>query len=247
MLNSYLAVYPLTSPMSPSHHESKVFVCEEILDHALERLLAEDDSTRISLSHRLHKDIAGGLVVCTSISEMIRHELGKTISAQEIEKLHNNLDSALRQVLGLVREITESLFPPVLKVFGIHAALQELARSITPRFPGSLLLNISGNEPGISLPRRLGAYRIVEELLDRCARSAAASWIEINARSAELDGMDIFIDHDGRGDIWTPAEDDTTMHLIQARCQLLGAAFKVSSSSLGDRTRVALSISATIA
>lgn len=217
---------------------------EEVCDHALQRLLGDDDSARIGLSQRLHKDVAGGLVVCTSISEMIRHELGRASPSQEIEKLHHNLDSALRQVLGIVREITESLFPPVLKVFGIHAALQELARNTTPHFPGSFLLNIHGDEPAISLPRRLGIYRIVEELIDRFTRSATASWIEVNAQSAKPDEMDIFIDHDGRSDIWDTIEGGTAMSILQARCQLLGAAFNVSSSGLGDRTRVALSVNA---
>ena len=212
----------------------------EIADHALERLLIEDDSARITLSQRLHKDIAGGLVVCTSISEMIRHELGRAASASDIEKIHQNLDAALRQVLGLVREITEGLFPPVLKVFGIQAALQQLARNLTPRFSGSLLLNISGDEPSVSLPHRLGIYRIVEEMIELCVRSAEASWIEVTMQHPELGEAAIFIDHDGKQDIWKADEGSSAMSIIQARCRALGASFKISTSGLGDRTRLAL-------
>lgn len=88
-----------------------------MLLQALRCLVKEEDAQRVDLAHVLHKDMAGGLVACASLGEMMRHELANGGDAASVGRLLGSLDSTLRQTLQLVRDMTEKQFPPVLKAF----------------------------------------------------------------------------------------------------------------------------------
>lgn len=209
------------------------------LTKTLGRLLINEDLGSIQLSQRLHKEIAGSMVACTSLSEMIRHELAKGESPAEVGKLHRELDSALRHALGVVRDMTENLFPPVLKVFGLNAALQQLVRGLTENFAGSLVLHINGNEPRLNLASRLNLFRIIHGLLNLCVVDADASWLEITCQIGEKQ-IEISIDHDGCREIWTDAAVTSEIAIIHARCGMLGSQLDISST--GAHTRVSLQV-----
>ena len=206
---------------------------------ALASRLAGEDEMRIQLSHRLHKEVAGGLVACTSLSEMLRHAHAQSHDAESVAKLHGELESALRQTLGVVRDITEGLYPPVLKVFGFNAALQQLVRSLTEGFGGSIMLQLNGNEPDFELKDRLNLFRVVDDLLHVCLQNSEASWLEITCQTGDQH-FEIFIDHDGRGDAWTAEHTSSEIVQVESRCALLAATLDVSTSGAGDRVRTAV-------
>lgn len=217
---------------SPGAHEST-----SSLLVSLGRLLVLQDRERIDLSRMLHSEIAGGLVACTSISEMIRHELGSAEREGGASRLHADLDSALRTVLGVVRDMTESLFPPVLKVFGLHTALEQLTRSHAVKFPGSLLLHIKGDEPRLDLPRRLNLFRVLERLLDHCASGQETSWMEVTCQTTH-DQIQIVIDHDGGPDLWACLETDPDMIEVCARCCMIGTGLEIKSAGPSGNVRI---------
>lgn len=179
------------------------------------------------------------MVACTSLSEMLRHSLGQAEADSPAAKLHSELDSALRQTLGVVRDITESLYPPVLKVFGFHAALQQLVRSFTEDFGGSIMLQLNENEPAFELGSRLNLFRLVETMLQIVIEHSDASWLEITCHCAEHE-CELSIDHDGGSAVWSAPETSSLMTQIEARCGLLKARFEVSSAGHADRTRCTL-------
>lgn len=200
--------------------------------------LKEEDQRCMDISQMLHKEVSGSLVACTSIGEMIRHELSHGADASSVGKLLTSLDANLRQAMQIVREMTERQFPPVLKVFGLNAALQQLVRSISEEFAGSLLLNINGHEPQFDLARRLNLFHLMQAVLRHCVRHARTSWVEVTCR-ASAENLEITVDHDGEDDVWTAGNDGADISLIEARCLLLGARLEVMRTATGS-TRVGL-------
>jgi len=202
----------------------------------LSSLLKEEDQRCLDTSQMLHKEVFGSLVACTSLGEMIRHELSHGADAASVGKLVTSLDASLRQAMQLVREMTERQFPPVLKVFGLNAALQQLVRSISEEFAGSLVLNINGDEPQFDLARRLNLFQLLQALLRHCVRHARTSWVEVTCR-ASSEKLEVAIDHDGEDDVWTAEGDD--IPLIEARCLLLGSRLEIMRTATGG-SRVSL-------
>lgn len=210
-----------------------------LLLQALSCLLKEDDAQRVDLAHLLHKDMAGGLVACASLGEMIRHELASGGDAASVGKLLASLDATLRQTLQLVRDLTEKQFPPVLKAFGLHVALQQLVRSAGENFAGSLVLHINGDEPSFDLASRLNLFRIMQALLKHCVRFADTSWVEVTCR-ASAQKLEITIDHDGGDSIWKDTVPGSEMAVIEARCALLGSRIEVMNAGPAGNSRVLL-------
>ncbi|MBN8419040.1 MAG: hypothetical protein J0L73_09010 [Verrucomicrobia bacterium] len=210
-----------------------------MLLQALSCLVKEEDAQRVDLAHLLHKDMAGGLVACASLGEMMRHELANGGDAASVGKLLGSLDSTLRQTLQLVREMTEKQFPPVLKAFGLNVALQQLVRNVGENFAGSLVLHISGDEPAFDLASRLNLFRIMQALLKHCVRFADTSWVEVTCR-ASAEKLEITIDHDGGDSIWTEAVPGSEMAVIEARCALLGSRMQIMGAGPGGSSRLYL-------
>lgn len=210
-----------------------------ILLQALSGLLKEEDAQRVDLAHLLHKDMAGGLVACASLGEMMRHELANGGDAASVGKLLGSLDSTLRQTLQLVRDMTEKQFPPVLKAFGLHVALQQLVRNVSENFAGSLVLHISGDEPTFDLASRLNLFRIMQALLKHCVRFADTSWVEVTCR-ASAEKLEITIDHDGGDSIWTDDVPGSELAVIEARCTLLGSRMQIMGAGPGGSSRIYL-------
>lgn len=202
--------------------------------------LKEEDQRCMDISQMLHKEVSGSLVACTSIGEMIRHELSHGADASSVGKLLTSLDANLRQAMQIVREMTERQFPPVLKVFGLNAALQQLVRSISEEFAGSLLLNINGHEPQFDLARRLNLFHLMEAVLRYCVRHAHTSWVEVTCH-ASPESLEITVDHDGEDDLWTAADSGGDIPLIEARCLLLGSRLEIMRTATGG-TRVGLRV-----
>lgn len=210
-----------------------------MLLQALRHLVQEEDAQRVDLAHLLHKDMAGGLVACASLGEMIRHELANGANTASMGRLLGSLDSTLRKTLQLVRDMTEKQFPPVLKAFGLNVALQQLVRSIGENFAGSLVLHINGDEPSFDLASRLSLFRIMQSLLQHCVRYANTSWVEVTCRS-NAERLEITIDHDGGDDIWRDPANGSELALIEARCALLGTSMEIMGAGPGGTSRVSL-------
>lgn len=202
-------------------------------------LLKEEDQRCLEVSQTLHKEVSGSLVACTSIGEMIRHEVSHGADAASIVRMLSSLDANLRQALQLVRGVTERQFPPVLKVFGLHVALQQLVRGISEEFAGSLVLHINGDELQLDLERRLNLYNLMQALLSHCVRHARTSWVEVNCRGS-AEKLEITVDHDGGDDIWSDAGNGNDLWVVQARCLLLGTRLEVMRNAAGNSTRISL-------
>lgn len=206
---------------------------------ALGRALMREDFRKIDVSSCLHKDVAGSLVACASLGEMMRHEIAHGGNGEKLEQLLGSLDSAIRQALQVVRELSEGLFPPVLKAFGLNVALQQLVRDIAENFTGSLVLHINGDEAKLDLATRLNLFHIIQCLLTRCVQQDETSWIEVTSRGTP-EQMEITIDHNGGEDVWAEESDGGEMALVQARCLVPGVTMEMAPTGPVGTSRIFL-------
>lgn len=209
--------------------------------NALGAMLQEDDLRRLDLAHRLHKDVAGGLVACTAVGEMIRQEFAQRDMPPHLANLLVSMDATLRQTMQVVRELTEVQVPPVLKAFGLCAALQQLVRDHAEHFVGALVLHIRGDEPVFDAERRVCVYRMLELLLSRCVRNPRTSWAEVTCLGGG-DRAEFTIDFDGDEALPVAAGLGGDGQIIEARCALLGASFQATHTPTGRCQRLVLTV-----
>lgn len=205
----------------------------------LSECLREDDLGRVEISQNLHRDVSGSLVACTSLGEMVRHEIAEGRDPEAIGKLLCSLDAALREALQHVRDLQEKQYPPVLKVFGLAAALQQLVRTQSANFAGSMSLHINGEEPKFDIIYRLNLFRLMEALLRQFVVHAGTSWVELSCVTS-ADRLEFTIDHDGDDRMWSLSGADSEMARIEARCLILGSRINISRTGPGSNCRVSL-------
>ena len=206
---------------------------------ALGWLIQDDDLRRLDLAQGLHKDVAGGLVACTADGEMIRQEFSQREVSTQLATMLTSMDSTLRQSIQVVRELAELQFPPVLKAFGLCAALQQLVRDLAESFVGALVLHIKGDEPVFEPVRRICVYRMLEMLLSRCVRNSRTSWAEVTCTGAP-GRAEFTIDYDSEEALWESSELGVDGQIIEARRALLGATFQVTTTPTGRCHRLVL-------
>jgi len=206
---------------------------------SMRSLLQESDSYRIGLSTCLHKDVAGSLVACASLGELVRLDLEKQKGHAQAEKLLAQLDSTLRAALQVVRELTEAQFPPVLKAFGLNVALQQHLREMAEHFSGSVILHTEGEEPAFDMASRLNLFRIIQSLITQCVKHARPSWIEVTCR-AQKTAVEIAISHDGSDDMWASEEAVVELSIVNARCQISSVQMNVAETGPRGGSRISL-------
>jgi glucose-6-phosphate-specific signal transduction histidine kinase len=189
----------------------------------------------VDLAQRLHRDVAGGLVACASMSEMIRHEVRHSSDNGALAGMLSNLESALRHTIQVVRDLTGEQLPAVLKTFGICGALQQLAEEAGTRMD----LTLTGNEPALSLSQRLCVHHVLSALIHRIRKHANASHIEVIAMF-EPARMEILLEHDGVDVMRYPSGDDATLATAKGRISHLGGRLLLSRTADSGPRRVRL-------
>ncbi|RBP44405.1 hypothetical protein DES53_104225 [Roseimicrobium gellanilyticum] len=217
-------------------------LCADLPCAAVGELLAEDDQRRLLLAQRLHRDVAGGLVVCTSLSEMARMGCEQGDELNAIKESILKLESSLRQAVQVVREITEEQYPLALKAFGLVFALDKLAKKMTEAGTAEVSLTVEGNEFTLPLEKRLSVYRILEALAGRCVRTGLSSMVSIHCRFSS-DALEFVLLHDGEDSAAIAHGDDAELSWIKARISVLPARLFVSSTDPDGASSVHLHMS----
>lgn len=201
-------------------------------------VLQEQDTRRVDLAHRLHKDVAGGLVACATMSEMIRAELQNHGGNDAMSGMLMNLEATLRQTIQVVRDLTGEQIPAVLKTFGLGCALEQLAQ----QYDGTSCkvdVAIAGTEPVLPLSQRLSLHQILQSLVDRIRQHGSASKLDIIC-VFESSRVEVLIEHDGVDVMQKSAPDQATLGAVRGRIALLGARLLVSRSTTDRLCRVRL-------
>jgi len=130
----------------------------------------EKDRTRIA--YDLHDELGP---VLSSIKLMINiFELNSADDKLHIEKINNNIDSALSRI----REISYNLMPGILISAGLITALKEYVNNINS--PGLKINLDSPDTLTLSESKSINIFRIVQEVTHNTIKHAKASRLEID-------------------------------------------------------------------
>ena len=184
--------------------------------------------------------------------------LHSTIRSQEEERkrigrdLHDDVGSALsnlRMVIGTsdaqagnkplidniittVRNISHTLSPPGLELFGLDHALRELCDTFN--ISGKISLQINNNAvtetENIASQSALGIYRVMQELITNTIKHANATLINISIEEQEDNLIFLYTDNGVGIDVEKQKRSGMGMQNIEARLSMINAAYKITSS-----------------
>lgn len=202
------------------------------------RLVEVQESERRYIARELHDEAGQSLTAL---------KFGLSLLEQEAEK-PENLSSRITELKRLTDSVSEELHrlamdlrPASLDYLGLVAALEQLVRSFSERYP----LTIRFKESGFADFMRLAdyvetnIYRIVQEALTNAVRHAKASNVDVivEKRAGKLV---VIIEDDGTG--FDTAEIRKSGHLgllgIQERTQMITGSLQIESSPGGGTTIV---------
>ena len=197
---------------------------ESLLNAAIQS--QEDERKRIGRD--LHDDVGSALSnLRMVIGEIVANKEPETVSAASA-----NYKPLIDNIITNVRNISHSLSPPGLELFGLEHTLHELCDNIN--LSGNLKLSLD-NKAGeqlddIGVQNSLAIYRVIQELVANTMKHAnagsAAIVVDKNADQLLLHYKD-----DGKG-FDTNANKKTGMGLqnIESRLRLVNATYRIESA-----------------
>lgn len=203
--------------------------------------LREDDDRRITQAHQLHKQIGGNLVAALALLEMARLESGKRNASEEEARLCGRLEESLRQCLKDVRWLVEEQYPPLLKTFGLNAALQDLAHVVTAEFDGSVEFDLPEDDLPLPLPSRLNLYRIIENLVTRATTGGGVKRVHFALAAGGEGKARLVLTCDGGSALWRLDEPAPELQIVLERCALLGGTLECLPARPGGIPQICLS------
>ncbi len=189
---------------------------------ALGATLTEEDDRRLSLAQRLHRDVSGGLAVCTTLCEMVRMMVESGGDAAMISDSFGKLEQSLRQTAQTAKMITEEQYPLALKAFGLVFALQRLAGSLGSEVGASVSVTSEGKEISLPLGQRFGVYQVLDGLLHHVTGALGARTVSLHGTFSET-ALEFLLVHDGDDDLSSGTGDEAVLACIRARLPLVGA------------------------
>jgi signal transduction histidine kinase len=193
------------------------------------------EKERSRLARDLHDEV-GALLSYISMSLSTVSEL-KTINEliNNIEKNKDNLDKAILKV----REISHSLLPPTLDLFGLEVAIEEFINSIQTKikieFKAKINLDI------IPTSHRLHLYRIVLEFINNSIKHSKCSKIQILFNDLD-DKYNLYLCDNGIGYDYDKAIKKKSLGLknFESRLNALEAEYSIKSTN-GVKIEIILS------
>ena len=176
------------------------------------------ENERSRIAGDLHDDVASKLNVVHLNLHLLKKILGET---PEHAKIIDQIETSLNEGIHRTRVISHELMPQVLKKFGFHYALHELAQSIN--VTGGLHMEvINAHLSGISDDFKvLHLFRIIQELLSNTIKYARAQNITITFENID-DFIIMTYRDDGMGFDAEKTSDGLGLFNIKTRSELLG-------------------------
>lgn len=198
-----------------------------------QRLLAELENERHSLSRELHDELGQAVTAIKLCSQSLRLPGDTVDRAAGFDEIAALADHSIARM----REMTMRIRPPQLDSLGLAAALRWQVGALFRERPETIALNIA------TLPKRanseveLACFRIAQEGLSNCIRHGRANTIRIALDHRDL-RLHLSIHDDGCG---FPANahtgTGTGIDLMRLRAHLAGGTLVVESSP-GWGTRI---------
>lgn len=153
-----------------------------IADNKLSAVIKSMELDKKRVAQGLHDDIASKLNVISLNCHLLKIP---DLSKSDIEEITKNIIEYTAKALESTKKMTNSLLPPVLDKFGLHAGIEELCsqfidRGVNVEFVNRLDFDFKENH------RHVHVFRILHELLTNSVQHGNAT--EISIVFDEIDG-----------------------------------------------------------
>ncbi len=209
-----------------------------IIEHQKELLKNEIkaiDKERERLARDLHDEI-GALLSYISMNLSSIQEL------QTIEKVKSSINESKKNLddsIQKVRQISHSLLPPTLDLFGLKAAIEEFINSLSSEIIIDFrsLLNLED----IPKSKTLHLYRLIMEFTNNSIKHAKCSQINIHFSEAASQ-FKVILSDNGKGFDYETAIKKGGMGLknMESRLNSLEAKYNIYSNNQGTRIEIYL-------
>lgn len=198
------------------------------LDHRealLHSVIQSQEEERKRIGRDLHDDVGAAL-------SNLRMVFSKIVIQKEPEKEETNYKPLIDNIINTVRNISHSLSPPGLELFGLEYTLHELCDNFNSS--GILQLELVNNS-GETIDKlgpttSLTIYRVIQELLQNTVKHAGATQASIAFDQAG-NTLNVTYQDNGKGiDPERIARPGMGMQNIESRLNMIHAPFVISSS-----------------
>lgn len=202
-------------------------------------LVQAQEAERKALARELHDELGQRLTALN----MLLHRARPWFADTEGQTLWNTAEHEMTQLIGMIRDLSASLRPPGLDLFGLQATIEQLLARRFENGP-AWVLEYAGLPHRLAPVIEITVYRIVQESVTNIVRHANAHQVvvEING-GAHGDELELIVRDDGTGfdaRRWRErgARDGRAgLAGMSERVQLLGGTFEVASRP-GGGTRI---------
>jgi len=191
-------------------------------EQLLQATLQSQEEERKRIGRDLHDDVGASL-------SNLKMTMAQTVVTAEGSPEYKPL---IDKIITTVRNISHSLLPPGLELFGLEYTLNELVDTFNAS--GAIQLHFN-NETGAALDElneqtALALYRVIQELLNNTVKHAGAKNISIGCFKQD-DNMIVLYSDDGAG-IAADAVKKVGMGMqnIQARLKMIQAKHEITTA-----------------
>lgn len=191
-------------------------------ENLLHAALQSQEEERKRIGRDLHDDVGSAL-------SNLRMVLGKSAS----DTGNTTYKPLIDNIMTTVRNISHTLSPPGLELFGLEHTLHELCD--TYNLSGELQLTMENNSGQdidiIGKERSLTLYRVIQELLSNTIKHAKASAVDIGIHKPDEHNFEVVYTDNGKGmDATAIKRSGMGMQNIEGRLGMIRAGYTIDSA-----------------
>jgi signal transduction histidine kinase len=193
------------------------------------------EAERVELARELHDEMAQVLTsLKLGVGEM------RVARGRDLIKALDRAESAVDQLLGVVRSHILTLRPAALETEGLLKALRSHFSQYTEQTGVTVRFVHRGIDRRFSMGIETGAYRVVQEALTNVARHARVKDVRVDVR-ANARWLSVTVVDKGKGfDTARRPRDTFGLLGMEERVHFLGGRFEIVSSAGGTRVKAVL-------
>jgi signal transduction histidine kinase len=163
----------------------------------------------------------------------------KLDSKERVRLAMKSAESAVDQLINLVRELSAELRPPLLDDLGLVAALQFHLETFQKRTGIRCIFKTRTEEVSTSNEIAIGVFRVCQEALTNVVRHSGASYVEV-ALEAHRGWLFLSVADNGRGITEAEVYSSNSLGLIgmRERAQQMGGTIHIQNASTEGTTVV---------
>lgn len=202
------------------------------------RLMTEREEERKALARELHDSVIQDLL---SLNYRLEEAEANESSAEQRDELQE-IRSAIRNVVGDLRQLCRDLRPPTIDNHGLSTAIRSFIQEWEERTGIQVRMEIDKSLGWLPESIELSVFRIIQEGLNNVSKHADAQKVKMVLRRTPTDNLLIRISDDGRGFGALPSLADLSAQKhygligISERAALLGGSMRIESPKTGGLT-----------